>query len=92
MQPMGRGEEARAGLGETGQTGTEEQLSDPSPALGALPHCGQKGSGSCGPAGDSVMAVGVRCLWAPSLLLPFPFKVSSAGHSLVCRVHMCNCI
>lgn len=31
IQPVGRGEEARTGLGETGQTRMEEQLRDPNP-------------------------------------------------------------
>ena len=66
---MGRGEEARAGLGETGKTGMEEQLRDPNPRWrdsrwpGARcpvpgPAVAKLGSGSCGSAGNDVMATG----------------------------------
>lgn len=40
VQPVGRGEEARAGLGETGQSGMEDQLCDPNWALDGTIHAG----------------------------------------------------
>lgn len=69
IQPVGRGEEARTGLGETGQTGMEEQLCDPNPGWHDShwpgtrcpvpgPTVAKQGSGSCGSAGDGVMAAG----------------------------------
>lgn len=69
VQPVGREEEARTDLGETEQTGMEEQLHDPNPrwhnscwpgarCLVPGPTMAKWVSGSCGSAEDGVMAAG----------------------------------
>lgn len=81
VQPVGRGEEVRAGLGETGQTGMEDQLCDPNPRWRdprwpsarcpvPCPTVAKRGSGSCGSAGKDVMATESQVFAGPRFLHP----------------------